>query len=131
MAWVALVTVLSLLVYLATLLMVGRARGKYEVEAPAMTGPAAFERAVRVQANTLEGMVLYLPALWLCAVYLSPRAAAALGMIWVVGRILYAQGYSQDAKKRSTGFLVQGLATVLLVLGALVGVLMALIRGQG
>jgi uncharacterized membrane protein YecN with MAPEG domain len=129
MAWVALITVLSLFVYLGTLMNVGRARGKYGIVAPAMTGPEGFERAVRVQANTLEGLALYLPALWLFGIYLSPRFAAALGAVWIVGRVLYAVGYSSEAKKRSTGFLVQFAATLVLVLGALVGVVMALIRG--
>jgi uncharacterized membrane protein YecN with MAPEG domain len=131
MAWVALITVLSLFVYLGTLVNVGRARGKYGVAAPAMTGPEGFERAVRVQANTLEGMALYLPALWLFEVYVSPRYAAALGAVWIVGRVLYAIGYSRAAQQRSTGFLVQGVATLLLLLGALVGVLLALIGGRG
>jgi uncharacterized membrane protein YecN with MAPEG domain len=128
MALVAVVTVLSLFFYLGTVLMVGQARGKHGIAAPAMVGHPAFERAVRVQANTLEGLAMYLPALWLFAVYVSPRFAAGLGVIWIVGRVLYAAGYAREPAARSTGFLVQGAATLLLMLGALIGAVHGLLQ---
>jgi glutathione S-transferase len=86
-----------------------------------MTGTPEFERAVRVQMNTLEWLPIYLGSLWLFAVYVEPRIAAAIGLVWIVGRVLYMRGYLEAAPKRSPGFLVQGLATLVLLVGALIG----------
>ncbi len=120
-AWVAIVTVCVLLFYAWTLISVGRSRGKWGVLAPAMTGPPEFERAVRVQNNTLEWIVVFLPGMWLFAAYVQPTAAAGLGVVWILGRILYARGYMQDPKNRSTGFLISLLATAVAVFGGLIG----------
>ena len=128
-AWVALVTLLSLLLYLVTLVQVGQGRGKHGIEAPAMTGHPDFERLVRVQANTLEGLVLYLPCLWLCALYTNALLAAGLGVVWIVGRGLYAAGYARAAASRSTGFMVQAGATLALLLAAFYGVVRVLVTG--
>jgi glutathione S-transferase len=116
--YVALVTIASLMVYLWMFMRVGAARQKFGVEAPAVTGHPEFERHFRVQANTIEGMVIYLPALWLFALYLNELVAAALGVVWVIGRILYMLSYAKDPKTRSAGFGIQALATVALLLGA-------------
>ncbi len=113
----ALITVLSLLVYWATVALVGRARGKYKISAPAVTGHADFERVFRVQQNTLESLIMHLPALWLFAVYVSDLWAAALGAAWIAGRILYAQGYITEAKKRGPGMMISFVATTVLLLG--------------
>ena len=130
-AWVALVTLLSLLFYAATTFQVGQARGRHGVAAPAMTGPPEFERRVRVQANTLEWLPIYLVSLWLFAAFLEPRTAAALGMVWLAGRLLYARGYAREAAARTTGFLVQALATAVLMFGALGGVVARLLTHGG
>ena len=123
-ALVALVTLVSLLLYFVMGLQVGRARGKHGVAAPAMTGHADFERVVRVQANTLEWLPLYLVSLWLFAIYWSEPVAALLGVVWIVGRILYSMGYTRAAGSRSTGFMIQMAATAVLFIGALFKVLM-------
>lgn len=120
--WTALVTVLALLVYLWTGLMVGRARTTHKVEAPAMSGPPEFERAMRVQNNTLEQIVLYLPVLWLFAALWGDLWAAIIGVVWPIGRVIYAQGYYQAAEKRHAGFGVTILPTLVLLVGTLVGV---------
>ncbi len=127
-AWVAIVTIASLIFYVVTLAQVGRGRGKHGVLAPAMTGHPEFERLVRIQANTLEGLVVYLPSLWLFAVYVDARLAALLGVVWIVGRVIYARAYARDPATRSTGFGVQALATVVLMLGALGGASWALLH---
>ncbi len=129
--WVALVTLLSLIFYLVTSVQVGRARGRLGVAAPAMTGHPEFERLVRVQANTLEWLVIYLPSLWLFAAYVEPRVAAALGAVWIVGRLIYARAYARDPSTRRTGFMIQTLAIAVLLVGALIGVAMALITRGG
>ena len=115
----ALVTLLAVLFYLVTGLNVGRARHKYVIQAPATTGNPDFERAFRVQMNTLEWLPIFLPSLWLFAVYISDAGAAAIGLIWVIGRVLYFVGYIRAAEKRGVGFMIQMLASAVLFLGAI------------
>lgn len=123
-AYVAVVTALALLVYLWTVIGVGAARRKSGIKAPTMTGDPLLERAVRVQANTLEWLPIFLPSLWLCHLFWQPQdqtgiIVAAIGAVWIVGRILYALGYVVDPRKREMGFLIQFLASIVLLLGAL------------
>jgi glutathione S-transferase len=129
MHFVALVGVLALLQYLVFGMLVGRARGKYGVKAPAIAGHEVFERYFRVQQNTLELLVVFLPALWLFALYASAMWAAILGVVYLVGRVLYFRGYVADPAKREIGFGLSFLPILGLVLGALVGVLLPLTRG--
>lgn len=131
-AYVAVVTVLALLVYLWTVIGVGAARRKSGIKAPTMTGDPLLERAVRVQANTLEWLPIFLPSLWLCHLFWQPQdqtgiIVAAIGIVWIVGRILYALGYVVDPSKREMGFLIQFLACIVLLLGALGKAVMVLI----
>ncbi|MDE2355211.1 MAG: MAPEG family protein [Alphaproteobacteria bacterium] len=100
-------------------LRVGRARAKYNVPAPATTGQADFERYFRVQANTLEWLPIFLGSLWLFAIYWSDLVAAAIGLVWIIGRFLYMTGYSKAAEAREAGFMIQALASAVLVFGAL------------
>ncbi|HEY3694636.1 MAPEG family protein [Phenylobacterium sp.] len=116
---VAIVTLAALLVYFSMAIRVGAARRRCGIVAPTMTGDAVLERCVRVQANTLEWLPIFLVSLWLFAVYWNDLAAAGLGVLWILGRILYAVGYVADPKKRAAGFLVQALATAVLLFGAL------------
>jgi uncharacterized membrane protein YecN with MAPEG domain len=116
---VAVVTLLALLVYVWMSVSVGGARAKSGIAAPAMHGDPLLERYLRVQGNTLEWLAIFLPSLWLFAFYWNDRVAALAGLVWVVGRILYALGYWADAAKREMGFMIQGLATAVLLFGAL------------
>ncbi|MBE9031036.1 MAPEG family protein [filamentous cyanobacterium LEGE 11480] len=129
MNWVMLVTLLALVVFFGVTMNVGRARVKSGIQPPAMTGDPAFERAVRVQQNTLEQIVVFLPALWIFATVVSPMYGAIVGAVWVAGRVLYAWGYYQAAEKRAPGFAVSFLASVVLLLGSLIGVVMQLVKG--
>lgn len=115
----ALITVLSLLVYWATIALVGRARGKYKISAPATSGNADFERVFRVQQNTLESLIMHLPAMWLFAIYVSDMWASILGAAWITGRVLYTKGYITEAKKRGTGMMISFVATTVLLVGDL------------
>jgi glutathione S-transferase len=126
--WTALVTVLAVLFYFYTGFRVPAARRKYGVPLPAMAGHADFERVVRVQMNTLEWMPIFLPALWLAAVYVSDIGAALVGLVWIVGRVIYMLGYGEAAEKRHLGFSVQVIAAGVLWLAALIGVVMSLAR---
>jgi glutathione S-transferase len=115
----AIITCLAILLYFFTTILVSKAREKFGIKAPATTGNPDFERVFRVQMNTLEWLPIFLPSLWLFAIYISDEGAAVLGLIWILGRILYMTGYSQAAQKRGTGFAIQGLAGAVLWLGAL------------
>ena len=128
---VSLVTIAALLVLLTVTLNIGRLRVKFGIKAPQMTGDPDFERAVRVHQNTLEQIVIFLPALWIFAQFVQPIAAAILGTVWVSGRILYAWGYYQAAEKRGPGFGISFLATVILLLGSIVGIGMQLLKSIG
>ncbi|MBI1773678.1 MAG: MAPEG family protein [Burkholderiales bacterium] len=119
--WTSWLTLAVLCMYFWNVMVVGRLRMKLGVKAPAMDGPPEFLRAIRVQSNTVEQMVFFLPALWLCATWSGDIAAALLGLVWLVGRIMYALAYLQDASKRSMGFLISTLAAVALLLGTVVG----------
>lgn len=123
--WTAWATLAALLTYSWMIANVGRARGRYKVPAPQMDGPPEFLRAQRVLGNTAEQMLLFLPALWLCAIFLGDRWAAAGGALWVLGRILYATGYYQDAARRFPGFLLTMIASSALLCGAVAGLLLA------
>ncbi len=127
MEWVAIVTVVALLQCTVFSFVVGRARVKYQVRAPAVQGHEMFERSLRIHANTVEQLTLFLPGLWLCGWYLEPHAAAALGAVFVVGRQLYFNAYLESPRDRGRGFLVGLLATLTLLLGGLGGALADLI----
>lgn len=121
--YTAIVTLLALGFYFFTGIAVAKARAKFGVKAPAIIGHPDFERVFRVQMNTLEWLPLFLPSLWLFAIYLNDIAASALGLIWIFGRILYFRGYTVAAEKRERGFGIQAVATGLLFLGAFAGIL--------
>jgi len=113
-----LVTVLALLIYIFFGAQVGKARGKFSIPAPAMSGPDDFMRVLRVQGNTLELLVIFLPALWLFAATVNDLWAAAIGVFFPIGRIIYARGYYTEANKRGTGFLISFASCLILLLGA-------------
>jgi glutathione S-transferase len=127
--WISLVTILSLILFFVVTINVGRARAKYGVKAPEMSGNADFERVLRVQQNTLEQLALFLPALWIFGNFIAPIPAAIIGGVWILGRILYAWGYYQAAEKRGPGFGISSLATIVLLLGSLYGIVQALVKG--
>ena len=126
---VAIVTLAALLAYFWMSLQVARARGKSGIQAPAMTGDPQLERAVRVHYNTLEWLPIFLGSMWLFALYWNDYVAAGLGFIWIGGRVVYALGYMADPGKRGTGFLIQSLATGVLLFGALGRIVYLMITG--
>lgn len=121
MEWIALVTVLVLMEYFYLCVLVGKSRGQYNIDAPAISGHPAFERVFRVQQNTLEQLIIFIPALWIFGYYLSPTAGAWLGLAFLLGRILYARGYIQDPSKRGPGFIMGALSVLALLIGGAVG----------
>jgi glutathione S-transferase len=128
--WTALVTLLTLLLYFWMSLQVARTRGKCGINAPTMTGDPQLERAVRVHYNTLEWLPIFLASLWLFAIYWNELVAASLGIVWIIGRLVYSLGYMADPAKRSTGFLIQLAATAILLFGALGKIIYSLATGD-
>jgi glutathione S-transferase len=124
----ALVTCLAILFYFFTSIQVSKARAAFGIKVPATSGNPDFERVFRVQMNTLEWMPIFLPSLWLFAIYLSDAGAAVLGLIWIAGRALYMTGYSQAAAKRGRGFGIQAAAAIILWLGALGAIVWRLVH---
>ncbi len=122
MLLVSLISLLSLVLCFWFSIAVARARTRYNIAAPAMTGNPDFERIARVHGNTLENLVPFLVALWLCALLLSPLAAVVLGFVWLIARIWYALAYYRDAAKRGPGYGLSALATIALIVGALIGI---------
>jgi glutathione S-transferase len=119
MAWVLIVMVLALVQFYGFGIAVGRARSVHGVPAPATTGHPVFERTFRVQMNTLEQLVVFLPALWLFAQFIDPRWAAALGFVYLAGRMIYFFSYVKDPKSRSLGFALTSLPILVMLAGVL------------
>lgn len=117
--YVAIVTLVAGLVCFWMSAQVARTRRKVGIPAPAMTGDPLLERTIRAHYNTLEWMPIFLPSLWLFAIYWNSTVAAIVGLVWVVGRIVYFLGYVAAASKREPGFLIQSLAVAVLLFGAL------------
>ncbi|HXK25728.1 MAG TPA: MAPEG family protein [Myxococcota bacterium] len=121
------VGLLALIEYWVLLMLTGQARGRFGVAAPATAGHPVFERYFRVQMNTIEQLVLFLPGLAVFSWAVSPKGAAALGLVFIVGRALYARGYVQDPAKRGPGFLLTLIANAILIVGGLIGTAIRLI----
>ena len=109
--------------------LVGWARGRYGIAAPATGGHPVFERYFRVQMNTVETLLVFLPALWIAARYWPPVYVALVGAVYLVGRVLYLKAYVREPKSRSLGFTLSMLPTLALVIAALAGALRALVKG--
>jgi len=126
MAYVDIVTALALLQFIAFGMQVGSARARFGVKAPAIAGNAQFERYFRVQQNTLESLVVFVPSIFLFSRYFNPLWAAGLGAVYLVGRQLYAAAYVKDPAKRGAGYALTLLPVLVLIFGALIGAVMQL-----
>ncbi len=128
MEFVALVILLAILEYQFFSFKVGMARGKYDIKAPAISGHEVFDRYYRVQMNTLEQLIVFIPAILIFAYFGDPTYAAGIGAFFLIGRIMYFASYVSDPAKRGAGFIIGWIPTVLLVLGGLVSAVMQVIR---
>lgn len=122
MEYPTLIVLLALLQYVWFSMRVGMARGKYNIEGPACSGDEAFERLFRVQANTLEQLIIFVPAMYAFAHFTSSRWATILGVVFIIGRFLYAAEYVKNPKTRTLGFALTFLPNAALLIGALIGV---------
>lgn len=127
MAFVAIVIVLALLQYFVFALLVGKARAKYKVDAPAVTGDPVFERYYRVHQNTLEMIVMFIPALVIFSQWMSPEIGAGIGVVYLVGRTLYLRAYVSDPASRGLGFGLSILPVLVLLIGGGAGAILALL----
>jgi glutathione S-transferase len=129
MALVELITVLALLQFIYFGILVGRARDRFGVKAPAVAGNEIFERYFRVQMNTLELLVVFLPALWMATAYVAAYWVALLGVVYLIGRFVYLRAYVAEPSKRSVGFSLTSLPILVLLLIDLTGSVSRLIKG--
>jgi glutathione S-transferase len=128
MPYVHVVIALALVEYILFGFAVGRARGRYNVAAPAVSGNEVFERYFRVHMNTLEQLLVFLPSILLFGRYVSPYIAAVLGLLFIVGRAVYFRGYVRAPEGRHVGFALSAIPTVALLLGGLIGAIRALVQ---
>jgi len=129
MAWVELITILALLQAAFFAARVGKARADYGIKAPAVSGHEMFERYYRVQMNTMEQLILFLPALWLGARHFEPRLVAAIGAVYLVGRMVYYQAYVADPARRGMGFSLSLLPSATLLLAVLASIIWEMLTG--
>ncbi|MDD9889565.1 MAG: MAPEG family protein [Gammaproteobacteria bacterium] len=129
MDYVIIVVVLALIQYLVFGILVGRARGKYNVPAPAMSGDPVFERYMRVQQNTAEQLIMFLPAIFLASHLWNPLYAAGLGVVYLVGRLLYLRSYVSDPKSRGAGFALTFIPSVIMLIASLIAAIGNVIGG--
>ncbi len=127
MEYPAIVTALVLLQYFWFSFAVGIYRGRHGVKAPAISGHPEFERAFRIQQNTLEQLVVFLPGLWLFAWFVNPAWAAGIGVVFMIGRFIYRAAYMKDPSTRSLGFTIGAVAAITLVVGGAVGAVLRLV----
>jgi uncharacterized membrane protein YecN with MAPEG domain len=127
MEYVALVSLLLLVQYFYFVMQAGWARGKDTVVAPATTGDEMYERKSRVQMNTLEQLIVTLPAMWICAHYFSANVAAILGLAFLIGRFIYSFLYIREPKSRAPGFIIGFFANIILIGCGLYGVVMQIV----
>ncbi len=128
MEWVTIVTVLAIGQFIWFGIQVGSMRGKHEVKAPAMTGHPEFERMSRIQMNTLEQMVCFLPALWMYAHLVNPLWGAGLGVVYLIGRFIYRSAYLKDPGGRTAGFMITFLPTAVMLVWVLIDSVLGIVR---
>jgi len=122
---IAVVTVLAVFQVFSFAYLVGKQRAKHGVKAPAITGEAEFERAFRIHQNSVEQMVIFIPALWLFGYYVHALIGAGLGLVFVIARFIYRKSYLNDPTSRTAGFSIGALAMMVLLLGGLIGAILS------
>ena len=130
MQYVELVAVLAVLQFLFFGVMTGKARDKYGVKAPSVTGHEGFERMYRVQMNTLEMLIVFMPVLFIAANYWSSVVVAGIGLVFVIGRFMYWRAYVTEPSKRGTGFMLTLIPSLVLIVLSVVGIVMSILEGQ-
>lgn len=130
MQYVELIVIIAVIQFLFFGVMTGKARVKYGVKAPATTGEEGFERMYRVQMNTLEMLVIFIPVIFIASNYWSPFLTAGLGLVYIVGRFIYWRAYVTEPKSRGLGFMLSLVPSMLLMALSVVGIVMSLVEGK-
>jgi hypothetical protein len=128
MPYIELIAILSVLQFLFFGVMTGLARKKSGLKAPAVTGDEGFERMYRVQMNTLEPLVVFLPALFIAGQYWPPLMMAGIGVVYLIGRFIYWRAYVSAPSKRALGFMLSILPTVTLIILSILGIILSLLH---
>jgi len=121
----AAVTLLAILISIGLQINTGKVRGRTGIKPPAMSGDPALEAALRAEGNTVEQYVLFLPALWLAALYFQGWVPPLVGLVWCLGRVLYAIGYMTAPEKRYPGYMLTVLSALVLIVLAAIGIVQA------
>jgi glutathione S-transferase len=124
---VAIVTILALAQFILFTIQVGSMRGKHGVKAPAITGHPDFERMFRVQQNTMEQLIAFIPALWIYAYLVNPFWGAGIGLVFIIGRFIYRASYLKDPDSRGLGFTLTFLPTAVMLVWSLVDALLSFV----
>lgn len=125
---IAVVTLLTLIEYFVFSILVARSRVKTGTKPPTIIGDPIFERYFRVQQNTLEQLVIFLPSLWLFGVYVDALIGAGVGLLFIIGRALYCRGYVEEPSKRTLGFVLGQVSESILLVGGLIGAVVAWVQ---
>jgi glutathione S-transferase len=128
MAWVYLVTALALVQFTFFGALVSKGRKQHSVLPPTMTGPAAFEALVRVHLNTLERLIVFVPLLWMAAMFWPAQWAALVGAFFIVGRFMYWRAYVKRPDLRQPGNILSMLAIAVLLLATLTGLVQTALK---
>jgi hypothetical protein len=123
---IAIVTILALGQFILFSIQVGSMRGKHKIIAPAMTGHPEFERMFRVQQNTMEQLVVFIPALWIFGHLVNSLWGAGIGLIFIIGRFIYRASYLKDPAARGPGFTITFIPTAVMLVWSLVAAVRAL-----
>ncbi len=124
---VAIIIVLALMQFVYFGIRVGQMRAKHGVKAPEMTGDPEFMRMFRIHQNTMEQLVVFIPALWIFVQYWEPKWGAAIGLIYIASRFVYYLGYLKDPKDRGRGFGIGFVTIAVLMVGGLAGAVMKML----
>ena len=128
MTYVAIITSLMLIQFFVFSFKSGKARDEYNIKAPATVGDPTFERLYRIHHNTMEQLVIAIPSMWIFATYVHALIAAGLGLVYLIGRMVYAKAYLADPESRGPGFMMSGMPAIILAVGALIGAIVALVK---
>jgi len=121
-----LIVLLALLQYVWFMVRVGAARGKLNVNAPDCEGDETWMRIHRVHQNTLEQLIILIPAIYAFAYYTSSTWVLLPGVAFIIGRFLYSAEYIKDPKTRMPGMATTLAANATLIIGGLIGLLMGM-----
>jgi glutathione S-transferase len=122
MEYAVIIISIALLQYIFFTGRAGFARGKYEVKAPKTDGNDTWEILFRVQQNTMEQLVIFIPGMIAFSIYVSEVWVLLPGILFVVGRQVYSHLYIKNPDSRGPGMVLSFFSNIALVLATLIGI---------